>query len=88
LRLFLWLGLIIACGCAFYAIYWSTIGIIYLYFPDTVQLPPGWATIAVSVSFLGGVQLIGIGCLGEYIGRIYHQSKERPDFIVKEKALE
>lgn len=43
---------------------------------------PGWATMAVSVLFLGGIQLIGMGILGEYIGRIFEEIKHRPLYLV------
>jgi dolichol-phosphate mannosyltransferase len=46
----------------------------------------GFTTTIVSVLFLGGVQLISIGILGEYIGRIYEEIKQRPLYVVQEKT--
>ena len=47
---------------------------------------PGFATIVVSVLFLGGVQLICIGILGEYLGRIYDEVKRRPQWVIAQAA--
>lgn len=45
---------------------------------------PGYASIMATVLCMGGVQLISIGILGEYIGRIYRETKQRPLFVVEE----
>ena len=45
----------------------------------------GFTTTIVSVLFLGGVQMVSIGILGEYIGRIYEEIKQRPLYVVEEK---
>lgn len=44
----------------------------------------GWTALMISILFIGGIQLLCIGILGEYIGRIYNQSKDRPLYIIKE----
>lgn len=45
---------------------------------------PGWASIVVYVSFIGGVQLTVIGVMGEYVGRIYEEVKQRPLYLVRD----
>jgi dolichol-phosphate mannosyltransferase len=47
--------------------------------------PIAWGnpTLVILVSFLGGIQLISVGILGEYIGRIYEEVRSRPKFIVE-----
>ncbi|PIS15554.1 glycosyltransferase [Candidatus Roizmanbacteria bacterium CG09_land_8_20_14_0_10_41_9] len=46
----------------------------------------GWAALFVGIMFVGGVQLITIGVIGEYIGKIYLEVQKRPRFLIKEKV--
>ena len=48
----------------------------------------GWPTLVTLILFLGGLQLFGMGIIGEYIGRIFIQSKRRPLYIIEEKTGE
>ena len=56
-------------------------------FTDTYVVS-GWASVLVSVLILGGIQLIIIGILGEYLGLIYLETKHRPLYIVSETSLQ
>lgn len=55
----------------------------YIFFPKIT--PAGWTSVLISIIFFGGVQLFTIGIIGEYIGRIFEESKNRPIYIVDEK---
>jgi dolichol-phosphate mannosyltransferase len=50
-----------------------------------IDLTPGLSTTILLVSFFAGVQLLGLGLIGEYVGRIYDEVKRRPMFIVDKK---
>ena len=77
LRMWTYIGLAVA-GAAFLYGAWMIFDT--LAFGNPVR---GYPSLLVSILFLGGVQLIGIGVLGEYIGRIYIETKRRPKYILK-----
>ncbi|MCM7302021.1 glycosyltransferase, partial [Enterobacter hormaechei] len=77
LRMWTYIGLFVA-GLSFLYGAWMIVDT--LAFGNPVR---GYPSLLVSILFLGGVQLIGIGVLGEYIGRIYVEVKNRPRYILK-----
>ncbi|MCW2482386.1 glycosyltransferase, partial [Candidatus Symbiopectobacterium sp. NZEC135] len=80
LRVWTYIGLFVA-GLSF--LYGSWMVFNTLVFGNPVR---GYPSLLVSILFLGGIQLIGIGILGEYIGRIYVEVKQRPRYIIKKQA--
>ena len=81
LRIWSYVGLIVALISFIYGV-WMIADTIF--FGNPVR---GYPSLLVSVLFIGGVQLIGIGVLGEYIGRIYIETKKRPKYIVKSGSI-
>ena len=79
LRIWTYLGFVVASFAFIYGVYMM---LDKLFFGNPV---PGYPSLLVSILFLGGIQLIGIGVLGEYIGRIYIETKQRPKFILKSR---
>lgn len=79
LRIWTYLGAIIAIFSAFYAFFIITKTLILG--KDT----PGYASLAVLILFFGALQMISVGILGEYIGRIYKETKQRPNYIIDKK---
>ena len=54
--------------------------VFYKYFKGDVI--PGWASTVIPIYFIGGIQLISLGVIGEYIGKIYLETKKRPKYII------
>jgi len=79
LRMWTYIGFIVAAISFIYGV-WMIVD--KLVWGNSVA---GYPSLLVSILFLGGIQLIGIGVLGEYIGRIYIESKQRPRYIKKIK---
>jgi len=76
LRICIYLGALLALGAMSYGVW-----IIIKTLIEGISVP-GWATLAAGMTLLGGIQLLFIGILGEYIGRIYAEVKNRPKYIV------
>lgn len=79
LRVWGFVGFIVSTIALVYAIYFVTVTLIY-----GADLP-GFPSLIVAVMFLGGIQLLSIGILGEYIARIFTEVKQRPKYIVEVK---
>src|SRR5450432_1888699 len=79
LRAATWIGFVISCGAFLLAIYY-----LIDFFRHPEKFGNGFTTLILCLLFLGGVQLITIGILGEYVGRIYEEIKQRPLYIVAE----
>jgi dolichol-phosphate mannosyltransferase len=80
----------IASYLGFFTSIFGILGIVYALF-RRVFLPhqywvAGWTAIFVAVMFFGGIQLITIGIIGEYIGKIYKEIQSRPQFLIKERV--
>ncbi|MDI9332381.1 MAG: glycosyltransferase family 2 protein [Alphaproteobacteria bacterium] len=79
LRLLTLAGLLIACIAMAYGL-WAVIE----YFVWGISVP-GYATIVVSIMFFSGIQLLSLGVLAEYVGRIYEEVKRRPSYVLKDR---
>jgi dolichol-phosphate mannosyltransferase len=77
LRFALYLGCLTALFCLAYSAY----AVVQFATGRTVQ---GWTSVIMTVTFLGAVQLVSVGVLGEYIARIYEQSRNMPRFVIVE----
>ena len=78
LRISTVVGFLVSLGAIIYMFY---VFFKALFFGEAVQ---GYPTIVILILFLGGIQLLSIGIIGEYLGRIYNETKNRPNYIVRE----
>ena len=80
LRIGIWMGTISAVSGLFY--------FLFVVYSKLVMnsVPPGWSSLVSIVLILGGVQLLVLGIIGEYIGRIFDEVKARPTYIIEEFA--
>lgn len=81
LRLATWLGLLVSAASFLLGIWF-----IYLRLSGTGFEIRGWASTVVIILFLGGVQLLTIGIIGEYLSRIYDEVKDRPLFVISSRS--
>ncbi|MEW2213217.1 glycosyltransferase [Streptomyces globisporus] len=78
LRLAIYTGFWVFVSALAYAL-WTVVRVV-LHGVDT----PGYATLLIAVVALSGIQLVTLGVIGEYVGRIYHEAKHRPPYVVRE----
>jgi glycosyltransferase involved in cell wall biosynthesis len=80
LRLSIWFGVLVTAVAILYALWVLGAGIVH---GNSV---PGYVTLICAISGFGGVQMILLGVIGEYLGRIYAETKRRPLFLLKESS--
>lgn len=79
LRLAIWAGFVTAGVAALGVVYALLVRLF------TSQWVPGWALLFIGCLTLGSVQLVCVGAVGEYVGRIYGEVKKRPLYVVRER---
>lgn len=75
-------------GLGFTIFFVSVIALIYSFIVKFIgNTITGWTSLTISIWMLGGVQLLCLGVIGEYIGKIYNETKRRPRFIIADKLI-
>ncbi|WP_294351195.1 glycosyltransferase family 2 protein [uncultured Clostridium sp.] len=78
----------IVTGLGFFICCFSFIALIYSIVMKLMgNTVTGWTSITLSIWMLGGIQLLSLGVIGEYIGKIYNETKQRPRFIIADKLI-
>ena len=78
LRLLTFMGGFIFLATIIYSLY-----VIIMYFKNGAVVP-GWASIIISISFLNGLVLLGLGIIGEYLSRLLTEIRNKPKYLIKE----
>jgi dolichol-phosphate mannosyltransferase len=81
LRISILLGIAISTLTFFYSIYAI---IMYMFNDKTIS---GWTSVILSILFIGGIQLLMLGIIGQYLGNLFMQAKHRPDYIIQDKSI-
>jgi dolichol-phosphate mannosyltransferase len=81
LRISILLGFLLSICSGIYGIYVIWISLF------TDQAVQGWSSILLSILFIGGVNMILLGIISEYLGKLFIQSKQRPYFLIKKSNL-
>ena len=77
------------CVLGFLILFISIIIMIYAFIRKvTGNNVEGWTFITISIWFLGGLQMLSLGIVGEYIGKVYNETKQRPRYIIEDNLLE
>ena len=71
---------LITCLLGFIGIIWAIVEVLL------GNAVTGWASTVCIILFLGGVQLLSIGVIGQYVGKIYLETKQRPRYIISERT--
>lgn len=81
IRIITWVGLLVALV--------SFVGIIWTLVTHAMgNAVAGWASMTAVICFMGGVQMLSLGVIGEYVGKIYLETKRRPRYIISERTWE
>jgi undecaprenyl-phosphate 4-deoxy-4-formamido-L-arabinose transferase len=80
LRIASLLGVLVACGGVLLAAFFVLEKLVY---PETER---GWASLMVTLLIVSGIQLMVLGLIGEYLGRLYLQSSGRPQFVIRDAS--
>lgn len=76
-------------GLGFTIFFLSIIALIYSLVVNSIgKTITGWTSLTISIWMLGGIQLLCLGVIGEYVGKIYNETKRRPRFIISDKLID